>query len=279
VAPAVLDAALSAAPAGQAKLLILNCPGNPDGLAYTRAELEGLAAVLRKHGALVISDEIYGLLHHRGEHVSLAAVYPEATIVTAGMSKWAGAGGWRLGVALVPAGLPELKQVLVGVGSETYSCASAPIMCAAVAAYADVDATLAYVAHERRFLRQLGGACHARLVAAGLRVHAPEGGFYLFVDFNHLGGKIAAKGWATSDAFFAGMLQESHVALLGGSGFGMAAGDMVGRLAYVVFDGAAVLDASAAIPLAEDLPASFVEAHGADTFEGIDRLIAFLGAL
>ena len=61
-------------------VLILNYPGNPDGLSYTALELSDLADVARKYGVLVISDEIYGRLNHSCQHVSLAKYYPEGEI-------------------------------------------------------------------------------------------------------------------------------------------------------------------------------------------------------
>jgi len=79
-------------------ILVLNYPGNPDGETYSASALRDLADVMRRHHVYVISDEIYGLLHHKGEHVSLAQFYPEGTMVTSGLSKWCGAGGWRLGI-------------------------------------------------------------------------------------------------------------------------------------------------------------------------------------
>src|SRR5438105_7463733 len=83
-------------------VLILNHPGNPDGLGYADDELRELAQACRAHNILVVSDEIYGLLDHAGAHVSLARHYPEGAIVTGGLSKWCGAGGWRLGIAMLP---------------------------------------------------------------------------------------------------------------------------------------------------------------------------------
>ena len=95
-----LDEAASRAPQDAQRILILNTPGNPDGLIYLPNELEELATVMRKWDILVIADEIYALLTHdysSGEFKSLAAFYPEGTCITTGLSKWSGAGGWRLG--------------------------------------------------------------------------------------------------------------------------------------------------------------------------------------
>ena len=92
------------------RLLVLNYPGNPTGQTYTANELEHIAEVARRFEVIVLSDEIYGQLHHRGEHVSIARFYPEGTIVSSGLSKWCGAGGWRLGYFVFPDSLSSLAD-------------------------------------------------------------------------------------------------------------------------------------------------------------------------
>ncbi len=117
-------------------ILILNYPGNPDGLTYTEDKLKAIANYTRDANMLVISDEIYGLLDHAMSHNSFANYYPERTITTTGLSKWCGAGGWRFGAALLSDGISvDLKQTLIGIGSETYSCAPSPVQIAAKEAY------------------------------------------------------------------------------------------------------------------------------------------------
>ena len=64
-------------------------------------ELSELAQCAEKNDVLVLSDEIYGLLDHSSEHQSFASFYPRKTITTTGLSKWCGAGGWRLGAAFL----------------------------------------------------------------------------------------------------------------------------------------------------------------------------------
>lgn len=86
-----------------------------------------IRVVWKKHNMVVLSDEIYGQLRFDGEHVSLAAVYPEASIVTTGFSKWSSAGGWRVGYAVVPKTMAALKAALISAASHTYSCAPAPM--------------------------------------------------------------------------------------------------------------------------------------------------------
>lgn len=249
-------------------ILILNYPGNPDGLSYTEAELAALAATTRRHHIIIISDEIYGRLHHNGAHVSIARHYPEATIVTGGLSKWCGAGGWRLGVALLPKAMgAAFKEALLGIASETYSCAPTPVQMAAAAAYRDAAETEGYVSHQRRILAALGNSCYQKLAASGIKVHAPQGGFYLFLDFGSMAGKFP-----TAAALCGQLMEDTGVALLPGGAFGMAAEHLSARLAYVDFDGARALAASEKQGLAKPLPADFIDAYCPKTAKGIDAI-------
>lgn len=79
------------------RLLILNYPNNPTGTCMSREDLAAIAAVCRKYKIVVLADEIYMDLHHESAYFSIAEFYPEGTILSTGLSKWAGAGGWRLG--------------------------------------------------------------------------------------------------------------------------------------------------------------------------------------
>ena len=272
--PEALEAAVrSKADPKVPSLLILNYPGNPDGLSYSEAELQALAQSFRKHGILVVSDEIYGLLQHDGQHVSLARHYPEGSIVTGGLSKWCGAGGWRLGVALLPKALSgDFKDTLLGIASETYSCASLPVQRAACQAYQWNEQTQSYLAHQRRLLAGIGGWMARQLTQAGLRVHAPTGGFYLFPDFSDLSARLHRDGIETSNQLCERLLADTGVALLPGDAFGMAPGQLCARLAYVEFDGREALKASREIGLGQPLDESAMKAIFAKTIRGTDKL-------
>lgn len=143
--------------------MVLNSPGNPDGQSYNAKELQRLAEVAKAHDMLIISDEIYGLLHHQGMHESFARYY-EKTVITTGLSKWCGAGGWRLGAALVPECLNELKASMLGVASETYSCAPVPIQLAAIEAYTPDRRIFEFLKKARMTLKFSG-----TILADGLR--------------------------------------------------------------------------------------------------------------
>ena len=270
VTPEALDQALArAGKTGRQKLIVLNYPGNPDGLTYSRAELEALTHVLRAQNAWVISDEIYALLDHCGTHVSLASIYPERTMVTTGLSKWCGAGGWRLGALILPPDVPRaLYDALVGLGSETYSCASAPIQIAALSAYElDVDVQI-FLGAQRRILASIGALVHRKLRETGLRVHPPQGAFYLLLDFSPFAEPLARRGITTDEHLCNRLLEESGVALLPGKAFGMRAEALTARMAYVDFDGEGALK-----------QADFefhVERYAAKILEGIAALGAWL---
>jgi len=127
---------------GRPQLLILNYPNNPHGHTYSGAELKALAAVASDHQLLILSDEIYGALHHAGECKSIGSYYPKGTIISDGLSKWCGAGGWRLGFLAFPEELSWLKDAMTTFASETYTSVSAPIQYAAIRAFrggAEID--------------------------------------------------------------------------------------------------------------------------------------------
>jgi aspartate aminotransferase len=235
---ALADAVAPHADNGAAKLLVLNYPGNPDGLSYTGDELAALADVLRKYEMWVLSDEIYGLLDHAGAHESLLTYYPERTVVTTGLSKWAGAGGWRFGAAILPQDAPrEFTGAFVGVASEIYSCAPTPVQVAAMAAYVWNDETRQFVDDQRAIIGGVGATLHRQLIDEGVRVHAPTGAFYMLLDFSAFKAGLAAQGVHDDLTLCSKLLEETGVALLPGTAFGMPPGALTARMAYVDFDG------------------------------------------
>lgn len=268
ITPSALDKALSPRiRSDKHKIMVLNYPGNPDGLTYSGAELAALTAVFEKHSLWVISDEIYGLLHHQGQHVSLARIYPQRTLVTTSLSKWCSAGGWRLGALILPPDAPiGLYDALLGLASEIYSCAPVPIQAAAMRAY-ELDAELhRYLTAQRRILAAVGRTIHAELVARGLRVHPPQGGFYLLLDFSPFAAALASRAIMTDWRLCEQLLADSGVALLPGSAFGMPPDALTARLAYVDFDGAAALDDW------DDFDDDRARAYAAKMLIGIDKL-------
>jgi aspartate aminotransferase len=254
------------------RIVILNYPNNPTGGSYKTDELKAIAEVARRHRVILLSDEIYGELHFRGQHVSVARFYPEGTIVSGGLSKWCGAGGWRLGVFLVPRSLRWLLDALAAVASETYTSTSAPIQYAAVRAYYGGVDIERYLWESRRILRELGHRAHRTLSDAGVDVPAPKGAFYLFPDFAPFAEALARRGITTSQQLCAQLLEETGVAILPGSDFGRPASELTARLAFVNFDGARALAAAERQPRDQQLGESFLRRYCGDTLTAVEKL-------
>ena len=254
------------------RLLVLNYPSNPVGNTYTRAELEALAEVCRKYEVIVLSDEIYGQLHFKGEHLSIGRFYPEGTIISSGLSKWCGAGGWRLGTFTFPQRLYWLRDAMAVVASETYTSVCAPVQYAAVRAFQGDVRIQRYLWHARRILASLGARSYEILDEAGVNVLAPEGGFYLFPDFTSFKESLAARGITNSKQMCTRLLEETGVAVLPGSAFNRPPDELTARLAFVNFDGGRALAASETTPIDQPLPEGFVERWCEETLEAMSRI-------
>ncbi|MCH7871306.1 MAG: aminotransferase class I/II-fold pyridoxal phosphate-dependent enzyme [Planctomycetes bacterium] len=254
------------------RILVLNYPDNPTGMTYTPAELEAITEVARRFRVLVLSDEIYARLHHKGEHVSIAKFYPEGTIISSGLSKWCGAGGWRLGTFLFPPNLEWLMEAIAAAASETYTSVCAPIQYAAVTAFRGGEEIERYLAHSRRILAVLGRHCTETLTDAGLRVRPPEGAFYVFIDFSPFREQLAQRGIADSAALCRRLLDETGVALLPGAAFVRPRSELTARLSYVDFDGPAALAASEELPLDAAIPEDFIGDWCGNVCRGVKRI-------
>lgn len=264
---------------GRPRLVILNYPGNPEGGTYSRETLKEIAAVAREFDIILLSDEIYGQLTHSGEHISIARFYPEGTIVSSGLSKWCGAGGWRLGTFIFPESLKWLQNAMAAVASETFTSTSAPIQYAAVRAFEGGMEIERYLVHSRRILARLGGWAASRFREVGARVVSPQGAFYLFPDFSPIADKLIKNNIRTSSELCRRALEETGVAFLPGSAFGRPDEELNVRIAYVDFDGARALAASEQIPIDQDIGDDFIEIYCHNTKKGIDLLCSWVDSL
>ncbi|CAI5729314.1 unnamed protein product [Peronospora destructor] len=246
--PEVLEAHCAKDPDAP-RILILNSPSNPTGCAYQADELEALAKVARKYRVLVVSDEIYSELHHSGTHFSLSKYYPEGTIVSGGLSKWCGAGGWRMGFWLAngllaewfwlfPPSMDWLRSSMLVMASETYTSVASPIQYAARRAFVLGCVELASYKRKCQKTLQLVGRWFAyQLQKMDVEVQVPEAGFYLFPCFRRHRKALALRGIGTDEQLWAQLLQETGVAILPGSAFGRAPEELFARLAVVDFKG------------------------------------------
>ncbi len=259
------------------RLFVLNYPANPTGVSYSADELRALAKVAQDYEVLILSDEIYGGLHHEGEHVSISRYYPEGTIVLNGISKWAGAGGWRLGTFTFCDSLDWLRQAMAAVASETYTTVCTPVQYAAVRAF-ESDLTMERTLHhQQRILRAVVNGTYDRLKDAGADVVQPDGAFYLFPDFGPFRRRFARRGIRTGAQLCKTILQETGVAMLPGNAFQRPRDEYTARMSLVEFDGARAIARSEEVGPDKELPEDFAETTAEHLFEGVDRLCTWLG--
>ncbi|MCP5048756.1 MAG: pyridoxal phosphate-dependent aminotransferase [bacterium] len=276
VLPAELERVCKSMDTNRRHLLFLNYPNNPSGLTYPLDTLKEIAKIARKHELIILSDEIYGELDYSGQHVSIAQFYPEGTIVSSGISKWAGAGGWRLGAFVFPKELNDMgtrmEDIIAAAASETFTSVSTPIQYGAIPGFIHNFKMQQYVRHSRRILKALGTECANILQGADLDVHPPQGAFYLFVQFKKFEEALERKGIRNDVALCKTVFRDAAVGFLPGSAFLHPHYELCARLSFVDFDGAAALTASQAIPLEKDLPGDFVKKYCGHALDGIRRV-------
>jgi aspartate aminotransferase len=267
--------ALCEADPGRPRLLILNSPGNPTGFGYSPDALSQIAEVAQEYRLLLLSDEIYGGVQFDGKHHSMARYYRGGTIISDGISKWAGSGGWRLGFFAFPKSLAWLRKAMSAAASETYTSVSAPIQHAAIPAFEGGAQMELYLHRSRAILAALADHVSARLTQVGAKLNPIKGGFYAFPVFEALQERLAARGITTSAELTRQLLEETGVATLPGSCFGRPDHELSLRLAYVDFNGSAAL---AALQAGETLYASFLARHCSRVVEGIEAMAQWVEA-
>lgn len=254
------------------RIVILNYPSNPVGVSYSINELKEIASVAKKHKMILLSDEIYGELHHEGKHLSIARYYPEGTIISGGLSKWCGAGGWRLGTFVFPESLNGLKDIMSAMASETFTSTSAPIQYAAVRAFQGGSEIENYLWNSRRILKELSKNIVSKLSSVGVYVCQPDGAFYLFPDFSDLNDSFKKKGIKTSSELCKKLLEDTGVALLPGSAFGRPDEELTARLAYVDFDGARAISACKRLKNNNGIDEQFLKNYCRNILKAIDLI-------
>ena len=207
-------------------IFILNSPNNPSGAVCNN--LEELAKVAKKYKLIVLSDEIYTDLIFENNYNSISKYYPELTFITGGLSKWCGAGGWRLGFLAVPKKLKEFLTSLKSLASESYSTVNTPTQFAAVEAYeGNYDD---YKNKVKGILNAIGDYVYNNLRSNKVLINPPQGAFYLMPEFKN-------KKYKNSSQMCEAILKETSVAMLPGSDFGFRPKKMLTRLSYTDFNG------------------------------------------
>jgi aspartate aminotransferase len=201
------------------RAIIINSPSNPTGAVFSRATLEGIAAAVRGHDCLIVSDDIYEKLMYEGEFLSIANVAPDLVprlVVVNGMSKSYSMTGWRLGYTAGP------KPLIVGmnlVQDQSTSNPSSISQKAALAALKGPADTINTMVTEYRARREL--IVSGLNALDGVRCRQPEGAFYVFPNVSALmertykGAKLGS-----STRISEVLLEDFRVAVMPGAPFG-----------------------------------------------------------
>ena len=239
-------------------LLFLNSPNNPSGQICDN--LEEIASIAKKYNLIILSDEIYSELCFEGGYQSISNFCPEKTIISTGLSKWCGAGGWRLGYFLVPDSLIEIKNMINVLASETFSAVSAPIQYAAIKAYENDHSN--YINKSRKILSVVGNYVYENLKSNKVLINKPQGGFYLMPEFLN-------KRFNSSSEMCDSILNDTGVALLPGSDFGFDQKQMLARLSFTDFNGQKFMDG---IKDNEEIDYDKINEFAPKVVEGVDKL-------
>ena len=218
--PAALEAAITP----RTKWLILNSPSNPTGAAYTGAELEALAAVLRCHPQVwILTDDMYEhLIYGDFDYKTIAQVAPDLydrTLTVNGVSKAYAMTGWRIGYGGGPKPLIDLMRKVAG---QTTSNPSSVSQWAAVEALNGPQDFIAERAKHFEARRDLVVSMLNQ--ATGIRCATPEGAFYVYPSIEGLIGKTTEGGTVidSDDTFATELLDAEGVAVVQGSAFGLS---------------------------------------------------------
>jgi aspartate aminotransferase len=200
------------------RLVVINSPSNPTGTAYTRAELESLGAVLRKHPQILIAtDDMYEHIMWAQEPFSnILMVCPdlyERTIVLNGVSKAYSMTGWRIGYAGGPA---QLINAMKDIQSQS---TSNPTSIAQVAAETALNGDQSFIKQmnsvfKRRHDMLLDGLNKIK----GVECISGDGTFYLFPSMHKL---IKNLGLKNDLELTSHLIDKAGVALVPGSAFGL----------------------------------------------------------
>ncbi len=220
----LLPEALEAAITPKTKWLILNSPSNPTGSAYTAAELEALADVLRQHPQVwTLTDDMYEhLVYDDFTFATLAEVAPDLkdrTLTMNGVSKAYCMTGWRIGFAGGP------KALIKAMATIQSQSTSNPCSISQAAAVAALNGPQDFIAeHNKSFKARRDLVVSALNKCQGLHCPTPEGAFYVFPSCAGAIGKKTPEGkrLETDLDFVTYLLESEGVAVVQGSAFGLA---------------------------------------------------------
>ena len=168
-------AALERAISPQAKALLVNSPYNPTGSIFSRADLEQIAAIARKHDLWIISDEVYDELCFGAPPAKMRELAPERTFTVGSAGKRLEATGWRIGWIVTP---PGLAGEIAGMRQWASFCSASPLQ-AAVAESLPVARREGFYAALRESYGARKGLLESGLKSLGIQTFSPAGTYFL----------------------------------------------------------------------------------------------------
>ena len=210
---------LEAAITPKTRMIILCSPSNPTGSVYSKAELEALSEVIKKHEDLfVLADEIYEHINYIDHHESIAQ-FPgmkERSIIVNGVSKAYAMTGWRIGYIAAP------EWIVKGCNKLQGQYTSGPCSVSQKAAeFAYISSQECVEQMRQAFERRRDLIVKLAKDIPGLEVNVPEGAFYLFPKCSSFFGKKSGDTVINNSSDFAMyLLETAHVATVGGDAFG-----------------------------------------------------------
>lgn len=213
ITPEQLEAAINP----RTRLLFLNSPSNPSGMAYSKAELAALGEVLLRHPQIVVAtDDMYEKIIWSSEPfcniVNACPPLYERTVVINAVSKTYAMTGWRLGWACGPA---ELIRAMTNIQSQS---TSNPCSISQVAAEEALNGDQGCVQEMTvAFKRRHDLLVQGLNSISGIQCLPGDGTFYAFPDVS---GLIGALGVKDDIELAERLLTEALVALVPGSAFG-----------------------------------------------------------
>lgn len=221
ITPAQLESAITA----RTKVVLLNSPSNPSGIAYSPAELSALADVVVRHpNVLIFSDEIYEKLIYGGlSFVSVATLHPallDRTLTFNCHSKSFAMTGWRVGYVGGPKDIIDAMNKLQSQMTSHITSFTQP---AAAAALNDPRGLESVEAMRKEFETR-GQHMWQRLTALPhITCVRPQGAFYCFPNVSHYIGKhLDGKPITDAIAFSSLLLEADHVAVVPGNDSGFS---------------------------------------------------------
>ncbi|HUO81129.1 MAG TPA: aminotransferase class I/II-fold pyridoxal phosphate-dependent enzyme [Steroidobacteraceae bacterium] len=202
-------AALEAAVTPRTRAIFLATPNNPTGVVFSDADVDGIAALARRHGLWIVSDEVYAGIAEGGRVPSLAARLPEQVLTLGSLSKTHAMTGWRAGWIVGPADFVAHAEqlalnMLYGLPGFVQQAAEA-----ALAIAAEAESTVRDYCARRRDL-----FCRALEDLPGVRACSPDAGMFMLLD-------VRATGLSAGE-FVHRLYRAERVSLLDGAAFGRA---------------------------------------------------------